>query len=294
MAENIKLSCGGYKAEVQLKGAQIASLKTPDGREVIWQADPAVWPQHAPVLFPVCGSVVEDSVIIDDVRYPMKKHGFTREPSFEICRVGDDFVELVLAANDTTRASFPFDFRFHVTYSLFEGGYTTTFLVENRSDKVMPFCVGGHPGYICPMESGAKFTDYQLVFEKKETGENSLCPGGGLMDGTEMLPLQDGRVLPMKHELFDTRDALIFTTLNSRCVDLVNKNSGHGLRFAFPKMEVLAVWSKPGANADYICLEPWHGQPASVTESGKFEDKPHVTLLAPGRCYKTWFTTTLI
>ena len=79
-----------------------------------------------------------------------------------------------------------------------------------------------------------------------------------------------------------------------RSVDLVNRNSGHGLRFDFPKMEVLAVWSMPNANADYVCLEPWHGMPGRAQDSDNFEDKPYVTLLAPGKVYTTWFTTTLI
>ena len=47
-------------------------------------------------------------------------------------------------------------------------------------------------------------------------------------------------------------------------------------------------------NANYLCLEPWHGMPAQVTESGAMEEKPFATLLEPGRCYKTWFTATLL
>ena len=57
--ENIRLFNQTCTAEVQLRGAQMASFRGQDGREVIWQADPSVWAQHAPVLFPVCGSVPE-------------------------------------------------------------------------------------------------------------------------------------------------------------------------------------------------------------------------------------------
>lgn len=141
---------GDSHAEVRLLGAQICSFHGSDGREIIWQADPAVWAQHAPVLFPVCGSVKDDHVKIGGISYPMRKHGFTREASFEIGKQGDDFVELVLGPTEASKEMYPFDFRFHVTYSLFENGYTTTFLVENRSNRVMPFCVGGHPAFICP------------------------------------------------------------------------------------------------------------------------------------------------
>lgn len=292
--KNIKLTCGGATAEIQPRGAQIASFKTASGREVIWQADPNVWAQHAPVLFPVCGSVKDNQISIDGQMYPMTKHGFTRNPEFQVAKQGDDFVELILTPTEESKPMYPFEFVLHVTYTLQENGFTTTFLVENRSDKVMPFCVGGHPGFVCPMENGAEFSDYRLVFPQVENGVNSLAPGGYLIDGFEQLPLQDGTTLPLNYELFDQRDALIFTQLKSRSVDLLHKDSGKGIHFTFPKMEVLAVWTKPGAHAPYLCLEPWHGMPGQVTESGRFEDKPFATHLQPGRCYKTWFTATVI
>lgn len=159
----------------------------------------------------------------------------------------------------------------------------------------MPFCVGGHPAFICPMEDNAAFEDYQLVFPEEEDGKIALAPGGGLIDGYEYLSdLQQGHTLPLRYELFDQRDALLFTGIRSRSVLLQHQRTGKGLRFAFPKMEVLAVWTKPMMHANYLCLEPWHGMPAQAAESGDMETKPFVTLLAPGRCYKTWFTTTLI
>ena len=293
--ENIQLKYGGTTAAVRTKGAQITSFRGTDGKEHIWQADPAVWAQHAPVLFPVCGSIRDGVIRIAGEPYPMTKHGFTREPDFQLSHLGEDFVDLVLTADDQTKKMYPFDFAFHVTYRLFENGYTTTFLIENRSDRVMPCCVGGHPGYIVPMEEGARFEDYELVFEKREDGINSLAPNGYLIDGTEKLTeLENGKTLPLRHALFDERDALIFAGLNSRSVDLVHRSSGHGLRFDFPKMEVLAVWSMPKKNADYLCLEPWHGMPGRTQDSDNFEDKPYVTLLAPGRVYTTWFTMKLI
>ena len=293
--ENIRLFNQTCTAEVQLRGAQMASFRGQDGREVIWQADPSVWAQHAPVLFPVCGSVPEGRFTVEGKVYPMTKHGFTRNPDFSVVRQGDDFVELVLEPTEESRAMYPFRFAFHVIYTLGVNSYTTTFLVENRDERVMPFCVGGHPGFVCPMEAGASFEDYQLVFPEEEDGRNSLAPGGYLIDGSEYLPgFHHARVLPLKHELFDARDALIFTELKSRSVDLVHRKTGRGIRFDFPKLEVLAVWSKPGANADYVCLEPWHGMPSEVGDSGRFEDKPFVTMLAPGRCWQGSFTTTLL
>lgn len=291
---NIKLKSGATTAEIRLKGAQMVSFKGNDGREVIWQADPAVWPNYAPVLFPVCGMPKDEKVIIGGVAYPMAKHGFTRNPDFQVARVGDDFVDLVLTPTEESRPQYPFDFAFHVVYTLRENGFRTDFIVDNHSERVMPFCVGGHPGFIVPMEAGAAYTDYQLVFPEKESGRNLLVPGGRLVDGDEIIPFVDGKVLPLSHDLFDDRDALVFPDLNSRSVDLVHKDNGKGLRFRYPKMEVLAVWSMPKKNAPYVCLEPWHGMPGQVSESGKFEDKPFVTLLQPGQSHQCGYDVELI
>jgi len=84
----INLQYGKTKAVIQTQGAQIASFRGADGQERIWQADPAVWAQHAPVLFPVCGSVRDGRILIDGEAYPMTKHGFTREPDLKSSRQG--------------------------------------------------------------------------------------------------------------------------------------------------------------------------------------------------------------
>lgn len=290
----IKLKYGATTAEICTKGAQMVSFKGNDGREVIWQADPAIWANSAPVLFPVCGMPKGEQVIIDGVAYPMVKHGFSRNPEYEIAKVGEDFVELVLTPNDESRPQYPFEFAFHVIYILRENGFRTDFVVENKSERVMPFCVGGHPGFIVPMEEEAVYTDYQLVFPQKEAGRNLLVPVGRLVDGEELIPFVNETTLPLSHDLFDERDALVFPDMNSRSVELVHKTSGKGIRFSYPKMEVLAVWSMPKKNGDYVCLEPWHGMPGQVNESGRFEDKPYVTLLAPGRSHQCGYDVELI
>ena len=44
------------KASIHEKGAELCSLiGLSDGTEYVWQADPAIWGRHAPLLFPVIG-----------------------------------------------------------------------------------------------------------------------------------------------------------------------------------------------------------------------------------------------
>ena len=289
----INLKYAETTAIITTKGAQMISFRGNDGREVIWQADPAVWASHSPVLFPVCGKVKDEAVTIDGKSYPMAKHGFARDAEFVIEKVGEDFVDLILTPTEESMSQYPFDFVFHVIFTLRENGFRTDYIVENKSNRVMPFCVGGHPAFIVPMEEDAAYTDYQVIFPSQETGRSLLVPGG-LIDGEEIIPLENGTTLPLCHEWFDTRDTLVFAETNSHSVDLIHKVSRKGLRISYPKMEVLAIWSMPNKNADYVCLEPWHGTPGLVDESGRFDEKPYVTLLKPGMSHQCGYEVDLI
>lgn len=286
---------GGATARANSYGGQLASFVATNGREMIWQGDPAIWADHSPVLFPIVGSAVEDTIHIEGTAYPMGKHGFARPMDFQLARKGEDFVELSVTATEETRQRYPFDFTLTIAHHIRPEGFTTAFIVDNHSSRPMPMCIGGHPGFICPMEEGEAFEDYVLEFEHPEDGENSLAPGGYIITGKEILPeLAGGRRLPLKHAYFDEKDALILTCLRSHSVKLIHQETGKGLRFDFPKFDVLGVWSKPGVAADYVCLEPWSGTPALQGESGNMEDKPYVKILPPGESYATSYSVQVI
>ena len=289
----IHLRSGNSSAVIRRKGAQMISFKGSDGREVIWQGDPAIWADHTPVLFPVIGNCKDASVIIGGRKYPMTKHGFARKAMFDPIIIGRNYVTLELTESPATKKMYPFDFTFQVTYELTETGFTCTMMVENQSDKPMPFCVGGHPAFVVPMETGAAFEDYQLVLPEDEKATNLLCPGGQLITGSEPIAFPGG-VIPLTHAIFDEKDTLMLTELKSRHVDLVHRKSGHGLRLSCEDMDVLAIWTRPNNHGDYLCLEPWVGQPGGVHESGAFADKPYALTLQPGESYPFLFEVELL
>ena len=291
---HIHLHAGNTSAVISSTGAEMLSFKGNDGREVIWQADPSVWGKHAPILFPVCGRAKDDQVTIAGVTYPMERHGFSRTAEFQVAKYGDDFVDLVLTPTDASKPQYPFDFSFHVIYTLRENAFRTDFVIENKSDQMMPFCVGGHPGFIVPMEADTEYTDYHFVFPEKEAGRSLLVNSSGMIYGQEVVPFENGNTLPLHHHWFDTRDTLIFPELNSSYVDLLHKNSAKGLRFSYHKMEVLAIWSMPNKHSNYVCIEPWHGLPGTLEETGSFEDKAYATLLQPGMSYQCSYDVELI
>lgn len=295
MNEYVSFSAHGFTAKIRMAGAQIASLIDPDGRELIWTADPAVWPQHSTILFPICGGIKDGKVSFEGVEYAMAKHGFMKYAAFEVSKTGEDFMEFVYTANDETHAVYPYEFAFYVTYKILENGYSTTFRVENKGDKPMPYCVGGHPGYTCPLEKGATLEDYQIIFEKEESGLHALLDPKGVIIGHEMLEaFPENRVINLCYAEFDRFDTLLFTELNSRSLKMVHKTSGKGLKMDFPGFPALALWTMTGKKAPYLCIEPWIGIPATKDESGAMEDKPYHITLQPGESSEACFTTTIV
>jgi len=199
---------------------------------------------------------------------------------------GDDYVTLTIQQDEETKKVFPFDFVLNVTYRFLPNGFETIFAVENHSDRVMPFLIGGHPAFLCPMNDGEVFEDYIVHFAAEEKGETVLCGGPGhTLEGTEPVDFgSDHRTLTLNHKEFDRLDTFIFAGLNSRSVDLVHKDTGKGIRFSYD-MDVLAIWTMPEKNAPYVCLEPWQGCPAFADENGRFEDKPYHIELGAGQTY---------
>ena len=67
------------KLTVTTWGAQVKSVvRKCDNVEHIWQADPAVWGYHTPILFPHCGKVVDGKIEAKGNIYESGQHGFAR------------------------------------------------------------------------------------------------------------------------------------------------------------------------------------------------------------------------
>lgn len=294
MAE-YQLKCGAAHATVKSMGGELASYVAPNGRQYMWHGDPAAWASHSPVLFPVVGTTIDGKVKIEGKIFEIAKHGFTRKLEFTLGKHGEDFVEYTLSSNPELMKQYPFEFVLHVTHTITEQGFSTVFLIENLSGRRMPVCIGGHPGFACPIQPGEKFEDYELKFECVEQVENLLAPNGGCITGSEKLAeFSNTDTLKLDHALFDARDALIFDGLKSRKVKLQNAATGKGLLFDFTKFDCLGIWSAPNKNAPYVCLEPWCGLPAFHDETGNFEDKPHVKMIEAGECFKVGYSMTVI
>lgn len=293
--ETVTLTSGRARAEIRLLGGEMLSYRDGLGRERMWSGDPAVWDGHAPVLFPIVCRLTGGQTRIGGRIYRIPMHGFAMGRPFSVEALGKDYVRLLLKATAETKEMYPFDFALRVLYTIRENGFSAEFQVENLSDRVMPFCIGGHPAFRCPMEEGEAFSDYQLVFDEIEDGENALVLPRGLVTGLTRLDFfHNTKVLPLDRRYFDDYDTLVLTNLKSRGVKLINPRTGRGLRFDYGSFPVLGVWSMPGKQGGYVCLEPWQGMPGWETESGNMEDKPHAVLLPPGLKHQTGYAMACI
>ncbi|MDD3412026.1 MAG: aldose 1-epimerase family protein [Eubacteriales bacterium] len=285
----LNLHRGGASAMVTTLGAEMRRYVSEDGTSRLWSGDAAVWSGVSPHLFPVIGNLKDGQVYFGGKPYATPKHGIARHSEFAVLRQSEDSCTLRLQNSPETEKVYPFAFAFDVTHQLAERGFTVTYEVENRSEADLPFTLGGHPAFTCPMKEGERFEDYIVRFAEPEEGTSLLVNQRGLIEGKETIELENGRELALRYEDFDQKDTLLFAGLKSRAVELVHRQTGHGLRFSFPAFSTLAVWSKPSAHAPYVCIEPWIGLPAFADEKPGFEHKPYHIEMKPGESYSAWY-----
>ena len=70
-------------AKVESYGAELRSV-VKGGCEYLWQGDPAYWAGQAPILFPICGRLVEGKYTFEGKTYEMTLHGFARKTAYTL------------------------------------------------------------------------------------------------------------------------------------------------------------------------------------------------------------------
>lgn len=276
-------------------GGTLRSIKDESGTEYLWQGDKAYWSGQAPVLFPICGSIRDDKATIgDDQTTAMPRHGIIRKREFKLeYQIGTQ-IGFSIESNMETRQAFPYDFKVITHYALLEKGVKVTYEVLNTGTETMPFFVGGHPGFNCPLAEGEEYSDYKLIFPQEET-EDMPTPvtETGLIDMEHRLPTPiQGTTLQLSHELFAV-DALILDKLQSRSVILQSDKSKKGVKVSFKDFPYLILWSTANAGP-FVAIEPWTGLSTCSDEDDIFESKRNVQMARPGESRKYSFKIEII
>ncbi|MEW4414166.1 aldose 1-epimerase family protein [Clostridium sp. AN503] len=268
---------------IDTMGAQLISFQDAAGKEYIWQRDPAFWPRCSPLLFPAVGNSREGKTMFDGVWYDLPKHGFCKESDFEVAAQSESEAVFRLASNEMTRKHYPYDFVLSLAYHLKDGVLSMTYQVTNPQDTPLPYCIGAHPGFVCPMEEGASFEDYELEFEEDESTSSIVYDLENMQFDVSrhLVSLEGTRVVPLRYGLFD-QDAVYFNEIRSRKVSLIHRESRKGIQVAYPGFSSVAFWTPDHKQAPFLCIEPWNGSAIRSDEDDEFLHKHDVQILGAG------------
>ncbi len=276
-------------------GGQLTSIKDKNSIEYLWQGDSAYWGGQAPVLFPIVGSLRDKKAVIGGNKACcMERHGVVRKLEFEMMEKTDDSITFSICSNEETLPRYPYDFQLKIQYILSGKDITTEYTVINQTEEEMPFQIGGHPGFNCPLTGAEAFEDYVVEFEQEETADcPASVPSTGLVDVSERSRILDrSKTLKMEHSLFKV-DALIFDRLKSRRAKLYNPATGRGVQVSFADFDYFLLWSSAN-NGPFVALEPWSGLSTCSDEGDVFEEKRGVSLLKEKQSKSVSFTITVV
>ncbi|MBO6262921.1 MAG: aldose 1-epimerase family protein [Clostridia bacterium] len=276
------------KVDVETLGAQLKSIYSKvEKTEYLWQGNPDYWAGRAYNLFPIVGRLFENKYTYGGKTYEMNPHGFSRRTEYTLTEKTDTEMAFCISSTDETFKQYPFEFILTVRYILTGNKLTVAFKVKNVGSGKMYFGLGGHPGFNIPF-GGGNFEDYYVEFDGECKPRQLTLSENYLLSGkTREFPLENDRILRLKHELFDD-DAVILQG-HTRSVKIKSGKTDRYVGVEFPRGKYLGIWHKPHSDAPFVCIEPWENLPSV---DGKVEDlteKDNIGVVEAGESYNTFF-----
>lgn len=295
MSEVVTLKNNQMEVSFSTNGGTVTSIKDAAGLEYLWQGDKAYWTGQSPILFPICGSIRDDKATLKNGKTTaMPRHGIIRKEEFELFEKTDNSVTFAITNTEAMKEKFPFDFKVYVKHEIEGKSMKVTHIVENTGSEDMPFFVGAHPGFNCPLEDGEIYEDYYIEFEKNETcSVPELDTERGLINITKREKFfENENRLNLKTSLFH-KDAILFDEIESRSVKYVSSKSGKGVKIDFPDMPYLVVWDTAN-DGPFVAIEPWVGLSTCDDESDIFEEKRNLQVAKPGEKKSYTYTISIL
>lgn len=301
------LSNGEITLSIHEHGAELTSIQC-DGREYLWGAYPEFWKRHSPVLFPIVGSVWNGEYRSQGRTFKMGQHGFARDMDFTLVRQEPDYIEFGLQSTAETLTKYPYPFDLRIGYRLRGRTIDVVWRVINPSDGEMAFQIGAHPAFYWPMLTNEEIsagvdtmnkalavTDQRGYFQVDKHVTRlvrTLITEGGCVDRSmkQEVAVNDG-FLPLDTELF-AHDALVLEDNQIQAITLCDSNKRPYLTVEWDA-PLVGLWSPPGKNAPFVCIEPWYGRADRAHYSGDYEDKDYTNKLAPHQTFEVKYSITL-
>lgn len=273
------------KASINQAGAELFSLKDKQSNEYIWEGNPDFWGKHSPVLFPIVGTLKNNTYKINGKEYHLPRHGFARDMEFSLIEKTENKAIFSLKSSEETLEKYPFEFELQLIYTLKESALELEYKVINCSKEKMPFSIGAHPAIALPNN----FEDYAFQFEKEENLKYYLLENDLISSKTKVLETKNNLVA-LNYELFKN-DALIFKTLESKSLTIFN-NSKPYIKVDYEDFPSLGIWTKE--NAPFICIEPWLGYSDTEENTGDLYKKEGILTLDTNKDFSAKFSITIL
>ncbi len=199
-----------------------------------------------PVLFPICGNLPGDELVLTEGRFPLSQHGFARDLPWSIAPLAEGSgVRLRLEDGPLTRIHFPFAFVLELELRLEPAALAITARITHPATEgrpPLPFSLGLHP-YVAVADPA----------RVRIEGLPDTC-----FNHLTMAPAATAELLPRLGEGVD------FLCQGQGPVRLVDPEGGRAVTLhTTAPMDLVVVWSEPPR--PMVCLEPWTGPRGSLS-----------------------------
>ncbi|NLR89940.1 aldose 1-epimerase family protein [Flammeovirga agarivorans] len=280
--DTLQLKNDFLTVKVKTFGAELISIQSnQDQQEYLWQGDTISWQDHAIVQFPIVCNVKDDKYTFEGKEYEIMSHGFGRVSQYTVDILSDTSVILSIQSDENTKKMYPFDFTYAVSYTLINNKVNVSFDIKNSGSKEMFYSSGYHPGFNCPLDDNATFSDYQLSFEKEETIE-SLTLEKGMVTSQKRPFLNANSNFALTKKAFE-QDVFILEKPSSKTVSINKINATEqdkSVVLTFGDVPYLGIWS-PSNESPFVCIEPWFGLPDDEGDRVDFNEKKAIRHLQP-------------
>lgn len=276
--------------EISSYGAELQSIKK-NNVEYLWQGDEKTWKNKATNIFPFVGKMQDGKYIYKGQTYEMGSHGLVRYIDFLVDSKEENKIVFKIQSNEDTLKNYPFNFEYFITYELKNNTLVITSKVINKDNKEMYFGLGGHPGFIVPLDNSLAFEDYYLIFDDCFKPNRIITTDKGLVRYKEEFILKDDKILNLTHNLFD-EDALIFENI-SKGVTLKSDKDDKSVYVKYDNMTYLGIWHTPKTNANFVCIEPWTSLPSKDGIIEDIENNDNLVCLEANKEYENSWSITI-
>jgi galactose mutarotase-like enzyme len=284
---SVKIENKYLSVRIKKKGAELYSLFNKENQiEYMWSGDPMFWGKTSPVLFPIVGTLKNNTFLFKDKAYNLSRHGFARDTVFELLKQTKTSATFSLKSNEESLKVYPFNFELHIKYDLEKDILKVTYKISNTGDGPMLFSIGAHPAFKIPLTSNTAYDDYYLEFETEDDIDHWPISSEGLIQTKSLPLLVDTNKLKITKNLF-YGDALVLKNIPFNKISLHSTRDSYGLNFFCQGFPYFGIWA--AKDADFICLEPWNGVADSVNHNNNFESKEGINKISSGELWKrTW------